>query len=809
VDILDKAKRKRKNMKKKAILGLPVIPLRNSVVFPNTIVPLSVGRPASLKALKLSTDEHDSRMFMVAQRDPKVENPAFEDLYEYGTITKVIRTQDLPGGGKSVITQGVKRAKLVGLTEQDDALFAEIVELEELFDGSDPEAKAFMLSLKQLAFKAAELSPNIPNEAVNFIQDLTSPSALTDIIASNLDISIEEKIRILEELDVKMRMQRVTWLLTRQIETLEISQKIQSDVKDEMDRGQREYILRKQLEAIQKELGELSGEFDEMEELKRKIEAAGMPEDVQKVAEKELNRLQRIPQMSAEYTVVRTYLDWLIEIPWSKETEDNLDLEHAATILDEDHYDLDKVKKRILEYLAVKKLKKDMKGPILCLIGPPGVGKTSLGKSIARALEREFVRVSLGGIRDEAEIRGHRRTYVGALPGRIIQGIKRAGTRNPLFMLDELDKLGRDTFHGDPAAALLEALDPEQNHQFSDHYLEVAYDLSKVFFIGTANVPDTIPPALLDRMEIIEIPGYTEEDKIKIAERHLVGEQLDAHGLTGERVRFTREAIEKIISSYTREAGVRNLKRNIGAVIRGIAKDIAMGNLKKVTVTPEEVRKYLGPEKFFPETAGRTSVAGVATGVAWTPTGGDIIFIEATKMKGEGKLTLTGHLGDVMKESAQAALSYLRSKASEFGVDEDEFKKVDIHVHVPAGSIPKDGPSAGITLFTSLLSLFTGKRVDPSVAMTGEITLRGTVLPVGGIKEKVIAAKRAEIKKVVLPEQNKKDMEDLPKEVLDTMEIVFIKRVDEVIEHAMLEDVSKKKGKTASKETTPPIQAQN
>lgn len=788
MEIFGKVKRKQTKMRKKNSKELPVIPLRNSVLFPNTIIPLSVGRPASLKALKIAIEEYNNYLFIVCQRDPKIENPERQDLYDFGAIAKVLKVQDLPGGSKNIIVQGSKRAELIGLTERDDALFAEITELEEEVNLDDPEVKAYVMSLKQLATKVAELSPNIPREAIGFIQELSSPSALADIIASNLDVSTEEKVLILEELDIKKRLQRVIWLLTRQLEVLELSQKIQSDVKSEMDRGQREYILRKQLEAIQKELGEISEEFNEIEDLKKKIQSAGMPEEVLKVAEKELNRLAKIPQMSAEYTVVRTYLDWLIEMPWNKETEDNLDLANAEKILDEDHYDLEKVKKRILEYLAVKKLKKDMKGPILCLIGPPGVGKTSLGKSIARALGRKFVRVSLGGTRDEAEIRGHRRTYVGALPGRIIQGIRRAGTKNPLFMIDELDKLGRDAFHGDPASALLEALDPEQNSQFSDHYLEVPFDLSKVFFIGTANIPDTIPAPLLDRMEIIEIPGYTEEDKIKIAEQHLVKEQLEEHGLTPEQAQFTREAIESIIQLYTREAGVRNLKRSIGAVIRGVAKDIAMGTLEKVIITPEEVRKYLGVPRYSPEAAERTNVPGVATGLAWTPTGGDIIFIEATKMKGDGKLILTGHLGDVMKESAQAALSYLRSKATDFQIDEDIFKKVDIHVHVPAGSIPKDGPSAGITLFTALFSLFTGRKVDPYTAMTGEITLRGAVLPVGGIKEKLIAAKRAGIKKVILAEENQKDLEDVPKEICSQLEIVFIKRVDEVIEHAILQE---------------------
>jgi ATP-dependent Lon protease len=564
------------------------------------------------------------------------------------------------------------------------------------------------------------------------------------------------------------------------VETLELSSKIQSNVKEGIDKTQREYYLREQLKAIQKELGETDDRMTEIEEIRKKIYDAKMPEDVQKVADKELDRLSKMSTMSAEYTVSRTYLDWLTDIPWSKATEDNLDIDGANTILNEDHYDLEKVKKRILEYLAVRKLKADMKGPILCFVGPPGVGKTSLGKSIARALGRKFMRISLGGIRDEAEIRGHRRTYVGALPGRIIQGVKKAGSNNPIFMLDEVDKIGTD-FRGDPSSALLEVLDPEQNFSFSDHYLEVPFDLSKVMFIATANQLDPIPPALRDRMEVLELPGYTEEEKLMITRQFLIPKERFEHGLTEDNITFEDEAVRVIIRSYTREAGVRNLEREIAAVCRAVAKDVAQGKADKQVVTAESIHGYLGPIKHFSEVAERTKYSGVATGLAWTPTGGDILFIESTKMRGKGNLTLTGQLGDVMKESAQAALSYIRSKANDYSIPEDFFEKNDLHVHVPQGAIPKDGPSAGVTMLVSLVSLITDKPVRNDVAMTGEITLRGLVLPVGGIKQKVLAAKRAGIKHIILPKLNEKDLEEVPESIKENMDFKFIEKMDEAI----------------------------
>jgi len=565
---------------------------------------------------------------------------------------------------------------------------------------------------------------------------------------------------------------------------LELGNKIQSQVKEDIDKTQREYYLREQLKAIKKELGEMDEHTAEIKELQDRISKANMPEEALKAAQKELDRLSKIPPASAEYTVARTYLDWLIDLPWCSGTPDNLDIKNGQKILDEDHYNLEKVKKRILEYLAVRKLKSDMKGPILCFVGPPGVGKTSLGKSIARAMDRKFVRISLGGVRDEAEIRGHRRTYVGALPGRIIQGIKRAGSNNPVFMIDEVDKIGMD-FRGDPSSALLEVLDPEQNYSFSDHYIDIAFDLSKVMFITTANILETIPPALRDRMEVLELPGYSEEEKAMIAQDFLIPRQLTEHGLSGDYLEFEESAVTAIINSYTREAGVRNLEREIASVCRGVAKQVAEGQKEKATVGEAMLHKFLGPVKFFPEVAERTAEPGVATGLAWTPTGGDIIFIEATQMRGEKALTLTGQLGDVMKESAQAALSYVRAKAKELGIKEDFFGKTDIHVHVPAGAIPKDGPSAGLPIFIALTSLLTGRSVRSNVAMTGEITLRGLILPVGGIKEKTLAARRAGITTLILPQKNEKDLEEIPQHIKEALEFRFVNRMDEAIPMAL------------------------
>jgi ATP-dependent Lon protease len=655
--------------------------------------------------------------------------------------------------------------------------------------GEHPEElESKMGNLRELAQRIIDLSPTIPSEASFLVRSIDNPGVLADIVSSNLGIGVEEKQELLETFDTHERMDKVVTLLNKEIQVLELSNKIQSEVKGEMDKAQREYFLREQLKAIQKELGEVDDRQEEFEELKKKIKMARMPKETEKVAFKELKRMSRMSPGAAEYTVSRTYLDWLIELPWSKSTDDRIDVAKCAEILDEDHYGLEKVKRRIVEYLAVLKLKKDMKGPILCLVGPPGVGKTSLAKSVARALSRKMVRMSLGGVRDEAEIRGHRRTYIGSLPGRVIKGMKKAGTNNPVFVLDEIDKLGAD-YRGDPSSALLEVLDPEQNDTFADHYLDVPFDLSKVLFIATANMMQSIPGPLRDRMEVIRIPGYTMEEKVKIARNYIIQEQLEAHGLDDSHADVTDEGLRFLIESYTREAGVRSLKREIAALFRSVAKDVASGSLQEKRVLGvEDVEEIRGPIQFFNDVAERTAVPGVATGLAWTATGGDILFIEATKMKGKGATKLTGSLGDVMKESVGVANSYVRASAIDLGIDEDIFDKTDIHIHVPSGAIPKDGPSAGVTMLTAMVSLLTNINVDNKLAMTGEATLRGAVLPVGGIKEKVLAAHRAGIRRVLLPAKNEKDIPDIPEEVRNDMEIHFCSRMKEVLLHALGEE---------------------
>jgi ATP-dependent Lon protease len=758
---------------------VPILPLRGTVAYPDLVMPLVVGREKSV----LLVDEAMSRdriIGILTQKNPDIEDPGIEDLYTVGCVATIVKMVKMVDGSQRIVIQGICRFKLIEFTAREPYLRARILPIFEDYQ-KDIEIDAMYINLKSLYKKAVEMAPYLSSELGQIAQKIESPGNLADLIASTINISVAEKQDILERIDLKDRLKMVTILLNRELETLELSSRIQSNVKEGIDKTQREYFLREQLKAIQKELGETDDKFAEIEELRKKIAEAKMPPDVQKVAEKELDRLSKMSTMSAEYTVSRTYLDWLVELPWSKHTEDNLNIEEARNILNEDHYDLDKVKNRILEYLAVRKLKSDMKGPILCFVGPPGVGKTSLGRSIARALGRKFVRISLGGIRDEAEIRGHRRTYVGALPGRIIQGIKKAGSNNPVFMLDEVDKIGMD-FRGDPSSALLEVLDPEQNFSFSDHYLEVPFDLSKVMFIATANMLDPIPPALRDRMEVLELPGYTDEEKLMIARQFLIPKQISEHGLKEDYIEFKDDAIRAIIRSYTRESGVRNLEREIATICRAVAKDVAEGKTEKRVITEENLHQYLGPIKYFSEVAERTKYSGVATGLAWTPTGGDIIFVESTKMRGKGNLSLTGQLGDVMKESAQAALSYVRSKAQEFNIPEDFFEKHDIHIHVPQGAIPKDGPSAGITMLVSLVSLLTDRPVRNDVAMTGEITLRGLVLPVGGIKQKVLAAKRAGIKTVILPKLNEKDLEEVPESIKENMDFKFIERMDEAIE---------------------------
>ncbi len=759
---------------KETYKDLPVIP-SDAVLFPHMVMPFMIREPGLLKLID-DTLSSDRMVAVVAVREPKAEK---KDLFDIGTAAVILKATRIEPDQVRVVVQGVSRIQLVKITEREPYLRAKIQVLEEYLS-PDMEIEALVSNIRILFNKILEFSPQLPGELKILLLNIDEPGTLADMVISHLNVSHKEKQEILETLDIRQRLHKILELLTHQVEILELGQKIQAEVRDRMEKAQREYYLREQLKVIRKELGESESVEAEIDELKQKIDEKELPDYVREEALKELKRLSRIHPSSAEYTVVRNYLDWLLELPWLESTKDHVDLKKAKSVLDRDHYDLEKVKKRILEHLAVLKLKPDMKGPILCFVGPPGVGKTSLGRSIAEALGRKFLRISLGGVRDEAEIRGHRRTYVGAMPGRIIQGLRRVGVNNPVFMLDEIDKLGAD-FRGDPASALLEVLDPEQNVSFSDHYLELPFDLSKVMFIATANVLDTIPAPLLDRMEVIEIPGYTEEDKLKIAKYYLVPRQLEAHGLTKKHLRFTDRAIAKLITHYTREAGVRNLEREIGAICRAVAREVAEGNLDSVTVGVKALERYLGPPKYLPEMAERVKVPGVAIGLAWTPVGGEILFIEATRMKGSGRLILTGKLGEVMRESAEAALSYLRSRAEELGIEKDSFRELDIHIHVPSGAIPKDGPSAGITMLAALVSLFTGCTVRHEVAMTGEITLRGLVLPVGGIKEKVLAAKRAGIKEVILPKLNEKDLIDVPKEAKEKLTFHFVSKVEEAL----------------------------
>ncbi|GAK54116.1 ATP-dependent protease La [Candidatus Moduliflexus flocculans] len=766
---------------------LAILPLKGTVIYPGLAVPLIIGRERSIRLIDDALGG-DKVIGVVTQKDPKVQDPTPEEMYEIGTAVSILKMVKVSERDIRVVVQGVARIKIDGYLTNDPYYIARVTHIEEDYvEGMTIDA--LVANIKDVFRKVVELSPQVPSEIMTMIVNLKNPGMLGDFVVSSLNIQVEEKQEILQIIEIPLRLNRVLEILNRELEVLELGQKIQSQVKEGIDKNQREYYLREQLKAIQQELGE-EDELNESDELKERLDKAKLPEEPEKAARKELERLKRMHPSSAEYTVSRTYFDWLLDLPWNEATEDNLKIVEAQRILNEDHYNLEKIKKRILEYLAVRQLKNDMKGPILCFVGPPGVGKTSLGRSIARALGRKFVRISLGGVHDEAEIRGHRRTYIGALPGRIIQGIKKAGSNNPLFMLDEVDKLGSD-FRGDPSSALLEVLDPEQNFSFSDHYLEVAFDLSKVMFIATANVLQTIPPALQDRMEILELPGYTEEEKLLIARDFLIPKQLDEHGLKAEQLQFTEGALKLIIGSYTREAGVRHLERQIASVCRGVAKEIVEGSQQTVEFTDELAHKYLGPVKFFPEVAERTVEPGVATGLAWTPTGGDIIFVEATIMPGKKTLTLTGQLGDVMKESAQAALSYVRAKYKELGVEQDFYENGDIHIHIPAGAIPKDGPSAGVTMFTALTSLLTHRPIRNDIAMTGEITLRGAVLPVGGIKEKVLAARRAGIHTVILPKKNEKDLEEVPENAKKDLNFLFVQRMDEIIPLALADPISK------------------
>ena len=764
---------------------LPILPLRNSVLFPGSIIPIDVGRRKSVRLVEEAISKERPVIGILTQRDARTEDPTEADMYSVGCAARILKVIKLAKDNFSVILQGVSRIRIAEYQQQEPFIIAKVSAVPDPTT-ADVELDALVMNLKDIAKRVIKLMPELPKEAGALVDSVTEPGQLADLITSNLDLQVDEKQDVLETFDLKSRMRTVLQFLSRQLEVLKVREKINTQVQEEMGRNQREYVLRQQLKAIKEELGELDDAGNDLEEFKEKITEAKMGPEVEKVAMKQYERLKIMQPSSAEYTVTRTYLEWLVELPWSISTEDKLDIQEARDILNSDHYDLEKVKKRILEYLAVRKLKADKKGPILCLLGPPGVGKTSLGRSIAKAMGRKFVRISLGGVRDEAEIRGHRRTYVGSLPGRIVQSLKKAGTNNPIFMLDEIDKLGHD-FRGDPASALLEVLDPEQNNSFSDHYLEVPFDLSHVMFLATANQIDPVPPALKDRLEILELPGYTRDEKRNIAKQFLVRKQLEEHGLNDAHVEITDEAVGEIIDSYTREAGVRNLEREVGSVCRGVAVKVAEGATEKFLITAKDIPDYLGPEKYMSEVAERTSEPGVATGLAWMPVGGDILFIEATKMPGKGSLVLTGQLGDVMKESAQAALSYVRSHTKWLGIDEGFLEKTDIHVHIPAGSIPKDGPSAGVTMFTALASMLTGKPIRPDVAMTGEITLRGNVLPVGGIKEKMLAAHRAGIKRIIMPDRNQKDMVDVPDQAKNEMEFFFVKRVDEILPLALSE----------------------
>ncbi len=768
---------------------IPVLAVRDVVIFPHMIVPLFVKRDKSVKAINESLSTH-RKILLLTQKDPEIEEPKPEDLYRVGTVSMISKMITLPDGTLRVLFQGLARAKVKKVETEGEYIEAEIEVVEEKIEGkNEVEVEALKRSLKAALEKIAELGgKNLTPDFLMFIGRIEDPGKLADLIVANLGIKAEEAQQVLEVFDPVERMKKVLEILEREIQLLQVQKEIIEDTKKRMDKMQREFFLRQQLQSIQKELGigsELAEEIKEYREKLAKIKK--MTPEAKEEVEKQISRLEKLPPDSAEAGVIRTYLDWMLSLPWDKSTKDNLDIKRAKRILDEDHYDLEKVKERILEYLSVRKLAKKMKGPILCFVGPPGVGKTSLGKSIARALGRKFVRISLGGVRDEAEIRGHRRTYVGALPGRIIQGIRQAGSNNPVFMLDEVDKIGAD-FRGDPSSALLEVLDPEQNHSFVDHYLGVPFDLSKVLFIATANVTHTIHPAFLDRMEVIYLPGYTEEEKLHIAKKFLIPKQMKENGIKPEMLHISDDALRKIISEYTREAGVRNLERQIAAVMRKVARRWAEGKRKKVRVTSRNLHKFLGPPLVFRDEPLPEPEVGVATGVAWTPTGGELLFVESIKMPGKGDIKLTGSLGDVLKESAIAAMSYIKANAERFGINPEEFTKNDVHIHIPQGAIPKDGPSAGVAIVASLVSLFTSRPVRNDVAMTGEITLRGSVLPIGGLKEKILAAKRSKIHTFILPAKNMKDVEDLPKYVKEKMKLIPVESVEEVLKVALLDE---------------------
>ena len=776
--------------------GIPLLPLRGVLVFPYMVIHLDVGREKSINAI----DEAmliDREILLIMQKDAQTDDPILEDVHHTGTIAEIKQLLKLPGGTIRVLVEGKSRARIISLKDNESYLEADV---EEFFEETAivSEIEALMRTLVDKFENYVKVSKKIPPETVVSVVTISEPNRFADVVAAHLALKPNDKQLVLEKLNITERLEFLCEIIAKEMEILELERKINMRVRKQMEKTQKEYYLREQIKAIQKELGEKDDIRAEAEEMREKIENARMPKEAKEKVTKELERLEKMPPMVAEASVVRNYIDWMLSVPWHKQTKDRLDINDAQAILDEDHYGLEKVKERIIEYLAIRQLAKKMKGPIICFVGPPGVGKTSLAKSIARALQRKFVRMSLGGVRDEAEIRGHRRTYVGAMPGRVIQGMKQAGTKNPVFLLDEIDKMSMD-FRGDPSAALLEVLDPEQNTTFSDHYIEAAYDLSKVMFITTANIQYNIPRPLLDRMEIIYISGYTEEEKHKIASLYLLPKQLKEHGLNEKQLDISENGLRKVIREYTREAGVRNLEREIATICRKTAKDIVAKKEKNVKVTAQNVEKYLGIPRYRYGIAEKESEVGVSTGLAWTETGGDVLFVEATLYKGKGKLTLTGKLGDVMKESAYAALSYIRSRAENLGIDSEMFEKQDIHIHVPEGAIPKDGPSAGITIATAMASALTNKPVRKDLAMTGEITLRGKVLPVGGIKDKVIAAHRAGIRKVVLPKENEKNLEDVPQSVKKKIEFHFVEHMDEILSVALLEVPPETKTKTKAK----------
>jgi len=775
-----------------------VMPLRNTVLFPQQVIPIYIGREKSLKLISDLESEKSKYIIIVAQEDGSIEDPNPEDLYAYGTLATVLKVFAMPDNSKSAIVQGITRVKILDYINKDPYFKAAVSTISDDPIIDEIEIVSIADNLRRTFSDLIKVAPNLTEEHTGMLSNIQKPNRLVDRAVSLMTLPNQEKQDILEELNIKKRIEKAISIINREIQRIKLGEEIQTEVHDEISKTQREYYLREQMKAIQKELGEDEGTV-ELKELEDRIKAAKMPEDSESVAMKELDRLSRIPTQSPEYNVSRTYIEWISDLPWSKSSKDRIDVKKALKILDQDHYGLEKVKERIIEYLAVRNLKQkrnpdgNVRGPILCFGGPPGVGKTSLGKSIARAMGRKFIRLSLGGVRDEAEIRGHRRTYIGALPGRIIQNIKKAGTNNPVFMLDEVDKLGSD-FRGDPSSALLEVLDPEQNHSFNDHYLELDFDLSKVMFIATANNYGNVPPALRDRMEILEFSGYIQDEKVQIAKRHLIPKQVKENGLRKPEVSLDVNSIKELISAYTREAGVRQLEREIANVLRKVAREIVETKVKQIKVTKTKVHDLLGASRFYSELAERATEPGVVTGLAWTAAGGDILFIESTKMQGKGKLTLTGQLGDVMKESATAGLTFVRAHANSFGIEPSFNEHTDIHVHVPAGAIPKDGPSAGVSMVTSLVSLMTNTPVKGRVAMTGEITLRGNVLPIGGVKEKVTAAHRAGIKEVILPDLNRKDLEDVPEHVSKDLTFHFAKEIWDVLKVA-LPGVTKKRRK--------------